>query len=540
MPSLVCRLPYCTGSTKHDDDSLLELLSPADQAAFNASNRQHEPLCLPDTRIDVLRQITIWAEGPHEKCIFWLNGMAGTGKSTIARTIARKYYELGHLGASFFFSRGNGDLSHAGKFFTSIAVQLARFPPLKGYICEAIKEHRGIAHQAFCDQWKQLVFRPLSMLVANEPLSPLVLVVDALDECESKVEVQAILQLLAEARYLGGMLRVLVTSRPETPIRLGFQDIPTAEHRDFILHNISQSVIEHDLTTFLHHELAIIKRNHGFASDWPGQQTIALLVQKAGGLFIWAATACRFVSSGPRFAKRRLSLILQGDSSWMSAERKLDEIYLTILAHSVGGEYNEREKEELYGMFKLIVGSIVITFEALSADTLAKILNTSKEEVDQTLHDLHSLLEVLESQEYPIRLLHPSFRDFLLDKQRCKDQQFWVDEKEAHRILAVSCLRLMSEHLKRDICGLHSPDTLATEVHDDQITKCLPKELQYACRYWVEHLQRSEAHLGDNIQIHYFLQKHLLHWLEALALMGKISDGAIMLSALESIFTVSG
>jgi hypothetical protein len=310
-------------------------------------------------------------------------------------------------------------------------------------------------------------------------------------------------------------------------------------YQDFILHNISQSVIEHDLTAFLHHELAIIKRNHGFASDWPGQQTIALLVQKAGGLFIWAATVCRFVSGGPRFTKRRLSLILQGDSSWMSAERKLDEIYLTILAHSVGGDYNESEKEELYGMFKLIVGAIVIIFEALSADILAKLLDISKEEIGQTLYDLHSLLEVLESQEYPIRLLHPSFRDFLLDKQRCQDQQFWVDEKEAHRILAVSCLRLMSEHLKRDICGLHSPGALATEVHDDQITKCLPKELQYACRYWVEHLQRSEAHLGDNIQTYYFLQKHFLHWLEALALMRKIADGAIMLSALESIFTVS-
>jgi MoxR-like ATPase len=98
-----------------------------------------------DTRVDVLKQITTWAEESHGECIFWLNGMAGTGKSTIARTIARKYYELGNLGASFFFSRGNRDLSHAGKFFTSIAVQLAkRFPPLKGYICEAIKEHRDI------------------------------------------------------------------------------------------------------------------------------------------------------------------------------------------------------------------------------------------------------------------------------------------------------------------------------------------------------------------------------------------------------------
>jgi hypothetical protein len=485
----------------------------------------------------VLRQITIWAEGSHEKCIFWLNGMAGTGKSTIARTIARKYYELGHLGASFFFSRGSGDLSHAGKFFTSIAVQLAnRSPALKRYICEAIKEHRDIAHQAFHDQWKQLIFRPLSMLVANGPLSPLVLVVDALDECEREVEVRAILQLLAEARCLGGIrLRVLVTSRPETPIRFGFRDIPRAEHKDFVLHNISQSVIEHDLMVFLNHELAILKRNHGFTSDWPGEQTTALLVQKAGGLFIWAATACRFISEGRRFAKRRLSLILQDDTSGMPTEKKLDNIYLMVLKYSISESYYEHEKNELCEMFKQIVGSIIVVFEALSVDTLAKLLDTSKEEVDHTLHDLHSLLEVPESQKHPIRLLHPSFRDFLLDKQRCRDQHFWVDEKKAHEALAESSLRLMFNSLRRDICALNAPGALTSAVGSSRIEQCLPADLQYACCYWVQHLQQSEARLCDNDQVHKFLQKHLLHWLEALSLIKKTSDSIRMVIALQSM-----
>jgi len=51
--------------------------------------------------------------------------MAGTGKPTIARNTARKHFEEERLRARFFFSRGGGDVSHAGKFFTSIAVQLA-------------------------------------------------------------------------------------------------------------------------------------------------------------------------------------------------------------------------------------------------------------------------------------------------------------------------------------------------------------------------------------------------------------------------------
>src|SRR2546430_6029542 len=75
-----------------EKDRQLATLPRAAQAAFNSSNKQHDSLCLPETRVDVLRQIISWADGGDERFIFWLNGMAGTGKSTIARTIARKYY----------------------------------------------------------------------------------------------------------------------------------------------------------------------------------------------------------------------------------------------------------------------------------------------------------------------------------------------------------------------------------------------------------------------------------------------------------------
>jgi hypothetical protein len=103
-------------------ESLLTGLPSAVEAPFNSYQRQHEPTCLHNTRVDVLRHIFDWADGQDKRCIFWLNGLAGTGKSTIARTVARKYSEQERLGASFFFSRGGGDVSHAGKFFTSIAL----------------------------------------------------------------------------------------------------------------------------------------------------------------------------------------------------------------------------------------------------------------------------------------------------------------------------------------------------------------------------------------------------------------------------------
>jgi hypothetical protein len=110
-------------------NSGLDRLPSASNAPFNSYNKQYAPTCLPATRVDLLQEIYNWANGQDKQNIFWLNGLAGTGKSTIARTIARKYHDQERLGASFFFSRGGGVVSHAGKFFTSIAVQLGRIYP---------------------------------------------------------------------------------------------------------------------------------------------------------------------------------------------------------------------------------------------------------------------------------------------------------------------------------------------------------------------------------------------------------------------------
>jgi len=524
-----------------EQQQYLSKLPHAPQAAFNSFDKQHDPLCLQNTRVDILKEIRAWADGQDERSIFWLNGLAGTGKSTIARTIAREYHEQKRLGASFFFSRGGGDVSHAGKFFTSIALQLVdKSRPLKRHVCEAIAEHSDIANQALRDQWRQLILQPLSKLDNSFSHPSLLIVVDALDECEGENDIRIILQLFAEARSLSRVqLRVFMTSRPEVPIRYGFYQLPYSEHRDFVLHNISISVINHDIAVFFDHQFKVIRQERGLAADWPGNENIRVLVRKAAGLFIWAATACRFINEGRRYTARRLSLLLEGNTSLTKPENQLSDIYLTVLKSSVGQGYEEKEREELCETLRITLGTIAILFSPLPALSLARLLRMPKEDVDQTVDDLHSILDIPEDQSRPIRLHHPSFRDFLVSKARCNDPQFLVDEKKAHGILAGFCLQLMSEKLKRDICGLHSPGALAREVQQDRIEQFLTLELQYACLHWVQHVQKSETRLKDDGQVHVFLQKHFLHWLEALSLMRKTSGGILALISLDSMDAVS-
>ncbi|SLM35359.1 WD40/YVTN repeat-like-containing domain, partial [Lasallia pustulata] len=268
--------------------SLLTHLPYAVDARFNTYSRQHDPICLPDTRVDLLREIYTWADGKDGRFIYWLNGLAGTGKSTIARTVARKYFENGQLGASFFFSRGGGDVGHASKFFTTIAVQLARkSQSLQRYIGDAVRKNADIATQSLGDQWRQVVLGPLSKLSGDSYPSSYILVIDALDECDNDEDILTILKLLAEAQTLRTVqLRVLLTSRPEIPIRHGFYQIPETEHQEFVLHHISPSIIDHDITIFLKYNLGLIEqRKPSLSARWPGEETVNQLVVNCPSLY---------------------------------------------------------------------------------------------------------------------------------------------------------------------------------------------------------------------------------------------------------------
>jgi hypothetical protein len=485
------------------------------------------------TRIDILSQIQDWGKGDGDKCILWLNGMAGTGKSTIARTVARRFHGNGCLGASFFFSRGQEDRADATKFFTTLARQLTdALPDLKRHVCDAITKDSAIGRKSLTDQWKQLILHPLLMLEERLLLSVvLVVVIDALDECEGDGDIQEILRLLIQVRHPKLIrMRIFITSRPETPIRLGFHNMPEIVHHDLMLHSISRSVIEHDITLFLRYELGQIKRNRSIEGDWPGEENIQKLIHKADRLFIYAATVCRFIG-GSLYPENRLSEMLQVSSASPSSTKELDGMYMRILEYSIAAGCDE-DKQDLARLFKRIVGSIVILFDSLPSAALTKLLAVSSTEVNRTLELLHSVLDVSHDEISPIQLFHHSFRDFLLDEARCPDPQFRIDEIAAHNDLFVHCLKLMSEHLRKDMCSLRFPGALTSEVEKSKVEKCLPLDIQYACRYWVSHLQRGNVVLHDIGQVYTFLKAHFLHWLEALSLIGKMSEGVHMATEL--------
>ncbi|MCJ1348667.1 hypothetical protein MMC31_006900, partial [Peltigera leucophlebia] len=460
-----------------------------------------------------------------------------TGKSTIARTIARSFADKGHLGASFSFKKGEGDRGTASRFFITIATALmARIPDLISGITKAIDADPAISKKALKDQFEKLILQPLFEIRQAHPNAfGLIIVIDALDECERKEDIQVILQLLARTKSLGPVsLWVFVTSRPDLPIRLGFKQMSDGTYQDLILHNIPKETIAHDIAVFLEHELRVVSKQRSLPLGWPSKEQIQALVEMAIPLFIFASTACRYIGDERDNPKKRLEIFLQYQTT--NQVSRLDKTYLPILNH-LFDDKDELDKERQTSEFRKVVGSIVVLERLLSIPSLAHLLNIPKEDISCRLDLLHVEVNIPIDEDMPIRLLHLSFRDFLLDTQKRGKSPFWVNEKETHKRLASKCLQLLSspKGLRQNMCNLTRPGTLRSEVDCQIIGNALPLEVRYACRYGAHHLEKSGGRICDGNLVHNFLKSYFLYWLEAMSFMGEASESIHIINSLQSL-----
>jgi hypothetical protein len=508
---------------------------------------------LPDTRVKLLEDIFQWRINPSSPTIFWLKGMAGTGKSTVARTFGAKIAKQ-NLVVSFCFSRGSGDLERSTKVFTTIAAQLAnrsksKYPTLRSQISRAISKDPELPQKALPEQWKHLILEPLTAL--DEDLeNPLLitLVLDALDECKDQEDIQLILKLLPQVnKFKMIQFRVFATSRPETTIVSGFKKVARGDHKDFALHNIEHSITDGDIKKYVEHEFDYIRVELEYQNGWPpGEDKVNLLVSRASHLFIYASTACLFILKN-RYShpSESLELLLRDDPDTTAIE-DMDKLYEAVLVESVLRDSTGSLTEGLAAKFRKFIGPLVVALDILPRQSYFQLVGatgTIGEVLTKILEDLRSVLEVPEDSKGPIQLLHPSFRDFLVTKGRASDR-FLINETDTHQWLADRCLDLMASGLENNMCKL-KPGWSPSTVSREDLEKAVSPELQYACRYWVEHVQRSKVSLTDDenhpqsARVHRFFRRNLLQWLEVLSLIGRLSDAVHMIYLLESMAQVS-
>ena len=537
--------------TKIDLDKLLY----AKGALYNSYGHDHIT-CHPDTRVNLLHEIYDWAQHPASKSIFWLSGWAGIGKSTISQTVAEWVAGQGgfgglDLGASFFFKRGEGDRGSASRFFPTITRELVlKIPGLDALVAKVITRDPSICDKALGEQFDKLIYQPLRQvqITANGP-STFIVVVDALDECENERDVKAIIDLWSRLAPLTTVrLKLLLTSRPELPIQLGFKDISTAVYQDMVLQDaVPQTMIQHDILIYLKDAFGKIRNRFNqnplsgtpLDGNWPGDTRLQVLLDRAVPLFIVAATVCRFVDDSECDPREQLEEILQFPG--IGKLEQMTQTYLPVL-HQLSARLKiSHHKDRLYQEFRMIVGSVVSLAEPLTIPSLAVLLNISSDRIALRVRSLHSVLRVPTDSDTPIRTLHLSFGEFLLSDQPGLDG-FRVNGQATHRMLFSKCLQLLSGPggLQENWCKLEYPGKPRREIDQTTINHRLSSAFQYACRYWIQHVQHGKVEIRDQDDVHVFLQKHFLHWLEAMSLMNRLAEVIEQLRVLQSLVSVSG
>lgn len=514
--SQVAHLPFAA------DILILDKLPRAKGAGYLSGNHDK---CLRGTRMDVLEEIWTWALNLEDARVYWLNGLAGSGKSTIAQSFSELCFAEGKLGASFFCSRDSADKSNIHLIFPTLAFQLAYcYPEFRVALVAAIASNSDIGHASLSVQLERLLLEPLKLSGIST-----IIVIDALDECKDEEATSSILSVLGRIVQEIPTVKIFITGRPEPRIRSGFRLpllLPFTEV--FHLHKVKSANVDDDIRTYLLARLpeTILNRSDlEIAEPWPQEGDVAVLVRKCNGLFIFAATTYRFLASTLEDPRELLKEVvgLSGDTTHEGLTG-IDAFYASIMEANVA---SNREKTQVLARLQMILGAVATVFDPLSRLSLAKLLGVTTSQIKTSFRNLHSVILVPDLDIELTKVYHKSFPDYLTDPNRCKDPTFYINPDVHHANIARKCLELMEKELKKNICGL-SPYSMNKDVEDLSIRrgKCISGALEYACRFWAQHL-RSCSSVGADDQLTLtllktFFEKHLLHWLEVLSILSEL------------------
>jgi hypothetical protein len=523
----------------------LKTLKPVYAARFSSLDSPDG--CLKNTREDVLDTMLSWASGPSSSSssmsVFWLAGLAGTGKSTIMKTFCQRVdNDDRFLLASFFASRNSAERRDPYAILHTFAYELAT---TSGLICphvlSSLRAPRDVMQERMHEQVEQLLTGPIhkAQLLGRT----IVFVIDALDECHKSAGVEGgpLIELLAQSLQHQSV-KLIVASRQEDSLTNMFRSLGPVSLR---LHEIGLAIVEADVRRILNEGFTDIRRKRFLSlgtGEWPSQFQLDKLVHLTGPFFIYAATVLKFVGA-PRFLpEQQLCQVLERGSAISPDSSQpflqIDKLYMNVLqSATVDDESNaSRTNATLCRRVGNLLRTLVLLEEPVSIRTLAHLMGVSSnvQEVDNDVRALRSVLLISpasgsERVSETVSTFHPSFRDFLVDPQRCSDEDFLVKPATHQHELFYHCLQVLNKSLCYDICGIRELGLANADIHNllERLALSVSEPLRYACRFWPVHMVSSSS-LTEPVStaLLEFCTKHLFHWVEVLSLCDDLSSAA--------------
>ena len=500
---------------------------------------------MPGTRVKILADLDAWVSDDHSCKVYWMAGMAGTGKSSILHTLCEILDRQHRLGASFFSSRASDKTSNARLIIPVIAYGLSRASPsFKLEVVRAIEDDPALAEPTYInlqEQLTKLIYNPLGTTAGKHSRAYKIVVIDAVDECVNLRVVSSLIEVILQLTS-DIPLKIVITSRDETPIRNAFYSKPELLNA-FYLHEVEKDVVKDDIEQYITKSLTGIKHRHlGQPLDgWPSQVELSHLVDRSGILFIYAVTAIRFIDD--EGYQDRLSIMILAESKPRSnlPTAEIDGLYGCIVDQA----FKSRLPFEVERMTN-VLATVICLRNPLTIQGIASLLGMDFSHVSNSLSCIKSLIFVPTNEKAPISPFHASFPNFITDSTRCSPEicpSFpALVPLKTHEMLAIKCLKYMNTSLKYNICNIPEELTVSHRERTDSPENIgkISEALKYSCIYWASHLAELQAPDMDLIPtLHFFVHNHLLHWMECLSIVGELPEGLKSLRNASNALSVS-
>ncbi|CAE6440169.1 unnamed protein product [Rhizoctonia solani] len=507
-----------------DERELLKQLNPVEPSGHDPSRA-----CQDGTRLGVLGYIDNWITDQNPSSTFmWIYGQAGIGKSTILTSVCNRISDKGTPIVSFFCKRDDPALRDPLRLINSIAHGLAcRYPPYGKRLAKAIETNPELSTSHLQVRYEGLLKKPLSELADVSP-SPHFILIDAMDECGADESRQQLLGLIWELTLLVPWLRFIVTSRPDSDIRSFFSH---SDKSAISRCDIQSYPAAGDIRVFIEATVSDVATR----DEWP-TDGIDRLCAKAGDLFIWAATACKFIIKADD-TQDRLRQLVDGNASGGGFDG-LDSLYTAVIRNSM----TDQATDSILNMRRSIGAIVTISMkQPVPIEVLCKIMQPHMKPgvLKNVVGRLGAVLYSDGQLAGAIRVLHPSFADFALDQSRSSD--FWVAPIQRNIELSIGCFSTMEQELKFNICELETSHVLNSEVPDleSKIEASISGQLAYSCIYWIDHLMECDDEVVAGRVATIVDNPRLLYWLEVLSVLQRVDVALEGLQELSRWLTVS-
>lgn len=504
----------------------------AEGARFQSSKQ-----CIPGTRQEIIADIVEWIDNPpsNHSCMLVLHGTTGSGKSSIASSVARHFFDLGRLGSSIFIDPTVPATCQPVLFFPTIARDLTALDPQFSYaLAEGIRSDMALRKtRGLSDQLEHFIIRPSNHLTLTGPIVVVIDGIDFVDDTDALFDFVFTLQ--ARLHDLPLNFRFILTTRTHNSILRMLKVQQAVVFQDMA--DINDLSTKHDLLIYAKaslHDLAT-----GLYRNRLNEIDFRKLVDMSKNSFSWMAQTCDFLrghgTSSHGFGQRFDATLRTDDRPLLTPS--WPHLYLEDLRSIL----NPKDFSEV-ARFKSVMGDLLVAREALSVQDLEVFRRACSLPVKEVLRVIEQMSPFLKDTAYrtiPIHPHNPSFYEFLEDESRSK--AFYIDVYHHTSHFAYACLRVLNTQLRFNIANLKSSYAANSDVEDlqERIERFISPPLAYASRYWAEHVVVVPATAELQEQIRQFLQNGLLFWLEVLSLLDCLSVAAPAMSRIADWISVS-